>query len=191
MNVLANNLNRKRPTTAKDNNSAATIKRTRVNESGAKHAPNQSTSTINLNHLLPETPAIKRLRKARPNESLISVNGSPIAPSALNDDADTSTADYSMFQNSICLPSRRITLKSGMPRESFAVSDMSFSGSSSLPTNGFMLNIPLDGGNTVLELDPAQSPTALGGLDEDRKTEVKSQLQKMQDQLQTLLMQIN
>ncbi|KAI9344946.1 hypothetical protein BDR26DRAFT_893650 [Obelidium mucronatum] len=150
-----------------------------------------------LSRLLPKTPhAAKRLRRARPNESLISVNGSPVAPpdnasEVHNPDDSVAAADLSMFQTSFCMPSRRITLKSGLPRESFATSssDMSFSGLGT--SNAFMLNIPLDGGNTVLELDPAQSPTALGGLDADRKTEVKSQLQKMQDQLQSLLMQIN
>ncbi|KAJ3234410.1 hypothetical protein HDU81_001449 [Chytriomyces hyalinus] len=115
-------------------------------------------SAPSVSSLLPETPAVRRIRKARPNESLVSINGSPVA-----------AAD--------------VTMDGGVMTESYGWSELG-SGANA------MFSIPLDGGETVLAFDPAQSPSALRSLDAARQKEMKLQLLKMQSQVASLLQQI-
>ncbi|KAJ3130747.1 hypothetical protein HK100_007570 [Physocladia obscura] len=139
-----------------------------------------------LSNFLPETPSLRKIRRARPNESLISANGSPVALEwGVGGVGGYDTAgDYSVCDNSMIMP-RRITFKNGVARETMG------SESFIMPTgmNVFNLNIPIEGGATVVELDPAQSPSAIVGMEATQKQELKQQLQKLQGQLDSLLVQ--
>ncbi|TPX68277.1 hypothetical protein CcCBS67573_g07243 [Chytriomyces confervae] len=109
----------------------------------ARDLPASSVSS-----LLPETPAVRRIRKARPNESLVSINGSPVTAADVT--TDGFDPDESLCQNSISMP-RRFTIRSGVMTESYGLNELG-SGANA------MFSIPLDGGETVLAFDPAQSP---------------------------------
>ncbi|KAJ3401642.1 hypothetical protein HDU80_005836 [Chytriomyces hyalinus] len=141
----------------------------------ARDLPASSVSS-----LLPETPAVRRIRKARPNESLVSINGSPVTAADVT--TDGFDPDESLCQNSISMP-RRFTIRSGVMTESYGLNELG-SGANA------MFSIPLDGGETVLAFDPAQSPSALRNLDAARQKEMKLQLLKMQSQVASLLQQI-
>ncbi|KAJ3062405.1 hypothetical protein HDU98_001729 [Podochytrium sp. JEL0797] len=135
-------------------------------------------------------------RKARLNELLTSVNGSPIASSTTN--ADDSMMDESMFQNSMSRSSRRITLRSGVPRESGVNQGSLLGGLGSAGAGigrGFILesgtmNVPIDGGNTIVELDPGLSPAVMDQFNSEQKQQLKDELKVMQDKLAAFMRQI-
>ncbi|KAI8619609.1 hypothetical protein BC830DRAFT_1165221 [Chytriomyces sp. MP71] len=157
-----------------------------------QHARTQLHSNANtarkpppFNNLLPETPAIpsttsKRSRKPRPNESFLSINGSPLV---LHD--DDSYADESLCQPSIYLP-RRGTVKNRPGGADMSILGGLTSGSAA----NFTFNVPLDAGRTIVEVDPQLSPSGIQNLEPERKEEVKRQLLAAQDHLASLLMQI-
>jgi hypothetical protein len=129
---------------------------------------------VQLNAKLPETPALTRLRKPRANERLLSMNGSPIVNSSDNDpagidhneeDEDEEDAGHLDQTFRLDMP-RRITTKPG--------------------ADSSIINIPLDDGTTILEID-SMSSVALEGLEEDKKRQVAERIRAMQDQLSRLL----
>ncbi|KAJ3340971.1 hypothetical protein HDU83_006818 [Entophlyctis luteolus] len=136
---------------------------------------NQQVSHDTFSEFLPETPSTRKpARSARPNESLVSANGSPIRPFYQHDDYDD--ADASMVSNCSIA---RISIKPRM-----ALNDNKW------PAEAFCFEIPLKGGNNRVELDTVQSPTAIRNLDETARIEIRDKMKQMQEQLSALLNQI-
>jgi hypothetical protein len=133
---------------------------------------------------------MKKLRRPRQNESLLSINGSPIANpfNFANDDDEEDDEDaqmtFAMTRNNSIAP-RRMTVRDLHRMESLGggltIGDLSSS----------IINIPIQGGGAVLEIDPTLSPSTLKDLGENTRKEVADKLKSLQDQLSSLLKQID
>ncbi|KAJ3327656.1 hypothetical protein HDU76_011380 [Blyttiomyces sp. JEL0837] len=127
-----------------------------------------------LNHLLPETPAQRRHRRPRADESLMSVNGSPIE-NPFADEGDISIT-------SSAAP-RRITI-----RDNSIVEIPETERKIMAP----VMNIPFDDGATIFELGPSISPSAFKKLlsKNENSSEVVVNLKSFRDHLSSLLAEI-
>ncbi|KAJ1568120.1 hypothetical protein HK405_003575, partial [Cladochytrium tenue] len=164
---------------------------------GTAPAAAPSASRPAFHPLLPETPAGRRVRRPRANESLMSVNGSPIAfadwPDAGDDDSgvDPDASMYGHFGGAgdrsrlASLAPRRITIRDACGGGGGVNGDSGAAAAG--PAAAGSISIPVDNGDVVIELDPTVSPTRMKALGAARRKQVADQIRAMQENLARLL----